>query len=135
MGTRAILLSCLPRAKMILRSLISKPYFRSFGRNFTSNQQPLHIVSPLLKSTTISKIMSSPCLPRNVYLKMDNAQPVGSFKIRGIGLTMQEAARSGCKRFVGSSEGNAGMAMAYAASRIGMKLSLFVPKDTPDFIE
>ena len=83
----------------------------------------------------MSKLLSSPSTPRNVYLKLENVQPAGSFKIRGIGLTMQNAARNGCSKFVGSSGGNAGMAMAYAASKIGKKLLLFVPKNTPDFME
>ena len=83
----------------------------------------------------MSKMLSSPSTPRNVFLKLENVQPAGSFKIRGIGLTMQNAARNGCAKFVGSSGGNAGMAMAYAAAKIGKKLSLFVPKNTPGFME
>ena len=113
----------------------SKVNFSSFRRYFNSNQEPFHIVTPLLKSTSMSKMMSSPSIPRNVYLKLENVQPAGSFKIRGIGLTMQNAAKNGCAKFVGSSGGNAGMAMAYAAAKLGMKLLLFVPKNTPDFME
>lgn len=41
---------------------------------------PLHIVSPLLESPTLSELCG-----RQVLLKMDNTQPSGSFKIRGIG--------------------------------------------------
>lgn len=41
---------------------------------------PLHIVSPLLESPTLSEVCG-----RQVFLKMDNTQPAGSFKIRGIG--------------------------------------------------
>ena len=83
----------------------------------------------------MTKILSTPSIHRNVYLKLENVQPAGSFKIRGIGLTMQNAARNGCSKFIGSSGGNAGMAMAYAASKIGKKLLLYVPRNTPDFME
>ena len=66
-----------------------------------------------------------------------------SFKIRGIGETMQKSA---AKSFVGSSGGNAGnmyifvfvfvfvfvgMAMAWAARELGASLRLFVPHSTP----
>ena len=83
----------------------------------------------------MTKMLSSYSFPRNVYLKLENVQPSGSFKIRGIGWTMQEAVRNGSLQFVGSSGGNAGLAMAYAAGKLGKKLTLFVPRTTPAFME
>ena len=38
--------------------------------------------------------------------------------------------RNGAREFVGSSGGNAGMAMAVAAKKIGKPLTLFIPKST-----
>jgi L-serine/L-threonine ammonia-lyase len=99
------------------------------------SSHPLHIVTPLLKSNSMTKMLSSSSFPRNVYLKLENVQPSGSFKIRGIGWTMQEAVRNGSLQFVGSSGGNAGLAMAYAAGKLGKKLTLFVPRTTPAFME
>lgn len=59
----------------------------------------------------------------------------GSFKIRGIGRTCQEAvANHGAKRLVGSSGGNAGVAMAYAAEELKVPLVLFIPTSTPKII-
>merc|ERR1712172_14100 len=58
----------------------------------------------------------------------------GSFKIRGIGLTMQEAVKDGARQFVGSSGGNAGMAMAVAAKQLGKKLTIFIPRSTKAFV-
>ena len=43
----------------------------------------------------------SAVLGREVYLKLDNLQPGGSFKIRGIGRTMTEAAARGATVFIG----------------------------------
>merc|ERR1719422_281819 len=43
---------------------------------------------------------------------------------------MQEAVRCGATEFIGSSGGNAGMAMAVAANKIGKNLKLFIPKST-----
>ena len=66
-----------------------------------------------------------------VYLKLDNLQPSGSFKIRGIGLTCLKAKSGGAVTIVGSSGGNAGKAMAYAAKKLGLKAELFIPTSTP----
>ena len=43
---------------------------------------------------------------------MEALQPPGSFKIRGIGLACQTHAQAGKRRFVSSSGGNAGLAVA-----------------------
>jgi len=67
-------------------------------------------------------------------LKLENTQPGGSFKIRGIGNTMQEAVKNGVKRFVGSSGGNAGMAMAVAAEAMNVPLTIYVPESTNPFM-
>eukprot|EP00095_Tigriopus_kingsejongensis_P007185 maker-scaffold778_size98284-snap-gene-0.17 protein:Tk07185 transcript:maker-scaffold778_size98284-snap-gene-0.17-mRNA-1 annotation:"threonine dehydratase" len=89
-----------------------------------------HIETPLLKSKALSQLVGG----RDVYLKLDNLQPPGSFKIRGIGRTCQEAVKNGAKKLVGSSGGNAGVAMAFAADEMGTPLTLFIPKSTPKII-
>jgi len=90
--------------------------------------QPFHINTPYKHSHALSKASGF-----DVYLKFDNTQPSGSFKIRGMGHLCQKQALSGCKRFVCSSGGNAGMAAAYAAKKLKIPISLFVPITTPDF--
>merc|ERR1711971_1338141 len=89
----------------------------------------LHVVSPLLHSQALSTLAGRP-----VFIKLDNVQPGGSFKIRGIGLTMQEAVKDGARQFVGSSGSNAGMAMAVAAKQLGKKLTIFIPRSTKAFV-
>jgi L-serine/L-threonine ammonia-lyase len=59
---------------------------------------------------------------------MDALQPPGSFKIRGIGAACEHHAKAGKRRFVSSSGGNAGIAVAYAGRRLGMPVSVFVPE-------
>ena len=86
----------------------------------------LHIKTPLIQSPTLSRILDRP-----VFLKLENLQRPGSFKIRGIGLTCQIAKEKGYKRLVGSSGGNAGLAMAYAANQLAMPITLFIPTSTP----
>jgi L-serine/L-threonine ammonia-lyase len=84
---------------------------------------PLHINSPLIKSLALSERTGS-----EVYLKMDSAQPPGSFKIRGIGHACETYAKQGAKRFVASSGGNAGMAVAYAGRQLDIPVVVVVPE-------
>ncbi|XP_034647431.1 serine dehydratase-like [Trachemys scripta elegans] len=85
-----------------------------------------HILTPVLESTALSKAAGT-----RVYMKLENVQPTGSFKIRGIGYFCQEAAKKGCKHFVCSTGGNAGFATAYAARKLGVPATIIVPTSTP----
>ena len=69
----------------------------------------LHLETPLVPSRPISLAGG-----QDVWLKLDALQPCGSFKLRGVGLACQAHARQGKRRFVSSSGGNAGIAVAYA---------------------
>ncbi|KAM6340734.1 serine dehydratase-like [Alca torda] len=88
-------------------------------------EKPFHIISPLLESLPLSKAAGT-----KVYMKLENVQPTGSFKIRGIGHLCQEAAKKGCRHFVCSSGGNAGLAAAYAAKKLGVPATVVVPSTT-----
>ena len=56
---------------------------------------PLHTVTPLIASPALSQLVG-----RDVLLKLENLQPGGSFKIRGIGHTMQAAVREGLSQTI-----------------------------------
>jgi len=67
----------------------------------------------------------------NVYLKLENLQYTGSFKLRGafsrmLSLTPAER-RAGC---VAASSGNHGAAIAYAMNKLGVSGVIFVPERT-----
>ncbi|MBB6488357.1 pyridoxal-phosphate dependent enzyme [Rhizobium lusitanum] len=87
----------------------------------------LHLETPLIESRPLSQASG-----RSVWLKMDALQPPGSFKIRGIGAACEHHARNGKRRFVSSSGGNAGIAVAYAGRRLSIPVSVFVPETTSD---
>lgn len=89
--------------------------------------KPLHIETPLLESRTLT-IHSG----RDVWLKLEAMQPPGSFKIRGIGLACQEYVRRGAKRFISSSGGNAGIAVAYAGRHLSVPVVVVVPETTTE---
>ena len=88
---------------------------------------PLHLETPLLESHPLSQASG-----RSIWLKMDALQPPGSFKIRGIGAACEHHATNGKRRFVSSSGGNAGIAVAYAGRRLSIPVSVFVPETTTD---
>jgi len=87
----------------------------------------LHIRTPLIESRPISKAAGA-----KILLKLENTQPTGTFKIRGIGNLCQHAVKEGITRFVSSSGGNAGYAAAYAGRHLDIKTTVFVPSSTPD---
>ncbi|NXS04458.1 SDSL protein, partial [Oxylabes madagascariensis] len=88
-------------------------------------QKPFHVVSPVLESLALSKAAGT-----KVFMKLENVQPSGSFKIRGIGHRCQDAAKKGCRHFVCSSGGNAGLAAAYAARELGLPITVVVPSSS-----
>lgn len=90
-----------------------------------SAQRPLHIVTPLVDADVGG---------RRVGLKLDNLQPARSFKLRGIGRLCQHHAERGAKRFVCSSAGNAGYAVAWVGRTLGIPVTVVVPLCTPEFV-
>ncbi|WP_312045767.1 pyridoxal-phosphate dependent enzyme [Erwinia sp.] len=85
----------------------------------------LHHTTPLIPSRPLSLLAG-----QDVWLKMEAFQPPGSFKIRGIGLACQHYLRQGAERFVSSSGGNAGMAVAWAGRQLGVPVIVVVPETT-----
>ncbi len=89
--------------------------------------QPIITHTPVLESGAAGKIAGT-----QVYLKLENAQQTTSFKIRGAAnklLSLSDAERS--KGVITTSSGNHGKAVAYVASRLGIRavvgLGLHVP--------
>jgi L-serine/L-threonine ammonia-lyase len=86
----------------------------------------IHVRTPLVESEALGRILG-----RRVLLKLEALQPGGSFKIRGIGLRCERLRAAGVRRFVSSSGGNAGLAVAHAGRRLGVPVTVFVPESTP----
>ena len=86
---------------------------------------PLHIETPLVRSQPLSLLSG-----KDVWLKMDALQPSGSFKLRGVGALCEDHVRKGKKRFISSSGGNAGIAVAYSGRQLGIPVTVYVPETT-----
>ena len=89
--------------------------------------KPLHIETPLYPSQALSLHAG-----RSVWLKLEALQPCGSFKLRGMGYACQEYARRGARRFISSSGGNAGIAVAYAGRHLEIPVLVVVPETTSE---
>lgn len=87
----------------------------------------LHIETPLIKSHPLSLSTG-----RTIWLKLEALQPTGSFKIRGIGLACETYKSRGARRFVSSSGGNAGLAVAYAGRELNIPVTVVVPETTSE---
>lgn len=73
-------------------------------------------------------------LGSEVLIKMDALQPVGSFKIRGIGNLCRIRCEEGATGLVSSSGGNAGYAAAYAGRKLGVPVTVVVPETTSEWM-
>lgn len=87
-----------------------------------------HIVeTPFLESRTLGRITG-----RRVYCKFENLQMTGSFKERGALnklLQLGDAARK--KGVAAASAGNHAQGLAYHAARLGIPVTVVMPKGTP----
>jgi len=84
-------------------------------------------------------VHTTPLIPFNVdgtdgemYLKLENLQPVGSFKLRTAGNFMLQLGPDERRRGVfTASSGNFGIAVAWLAARMGIEASVVVPANAP----
>jgi threonine dehydratase len=80
--------------------------------------------TPLLRNPGLSRLLGC-----EAYLKLENLQPIGAFKVRGgiylaASLTEEERARG----IVGASTGNHGQSLAYGAGLFGIRCIIAVPE-------
>ena len=82
---------------------------------------------PLSTSCTFSQMSGA-----EVYLKYENQQKTGSFKVRGAyNKIMKRYAEGGLTAVVASSAGNHAQGVAFAASSVGVKSTIVMPRSTP----
>src|SRR5437868_14229424 len=70
--------------------------------------------------------------PADLYLKLENLQPIGSFKIRGAANVMALTPRTQLDRGVlTASAGNMAQGVAFCARRLGIKATIVAPDTAP----
>jgi len=71
--------------------------------------------------------------PAEIYLKLENLQPIGSFKIRGAtSAVMLAPASDRAKGLVTASAGNMAQGVAWAARELGVPATIVVPEHAPE---
>jgi threonine dehydratase len=88
--------------------------------------------TPLLPSLSLSKLLGF-----QLYLKFENYQPIGAFKVRG-GLNLVSSLTSGerARGVITASTGNHGQSIAYAAQTFGIRAVIVMPEvSNPDKVE
>lgn len=72
-----------------------------------------------------------PSPDRRLWVKPENLQPIGAFKIRGAVNAVTAAAATGATVVVAHSSGNHGQAVASAAKTLGLRAIIVVPDTAP----
>src|SRR5215211_6200766 len=80
--------------------------------------------TPMLRSAVLAERLGF-----DVFLKCENLQPIGAFKIRGgIYLLSQMSPEDRARGLYTASTGNHGQSIAYAAREFGAKATIFAPE-------
>src|SRR3979490_809619 len=88
------------------------------------NIAPVALQTPLVRCNTDA--------PAELYLKLENLQPIGSFKIRGAANVMARTPRERLERGVlTASAGNMGRGVAFCARRMGLPPTIIAPDTAP----
>ncbi|HEY0165424.1 MAG TPA: threonine synthase [Jatrophihabitans sp.] len=79
--------------------------------------------TPLVPAAELSALVNA-----EVYLKVEGANPTGSFKDRGMTVAISKAAEAGAKAVICASTGNTSASAAAYAVRAGMVCAVLVPQ-------
>ena len=85
----------------------------------------ISIQTPLIQSQVLSQKTGA-----TIWLKMESAQPSGSFKLRSISHACMYHQQQGAEKFISSSGGNAGIAVAYTGRKLGIPVTVVIPETT-----
>jgi threonine dehydratase len=88
--------------------------------------------TPLLPSLSLSRLLGF-----QLYLKFENHQPIGAFKVRGgLNLVASLGASERARGVITASTGNHGQSIAYAARSFGVRSVIVMPEESnPDKVE
>lgn len=92
-------------------------------RNAAENIRPFIHRTPLIHSSSFSRITGA-----QVYLKAENLQKTGSFKVRGA-FSRMASLRDG--KVIAASMGNHAQGVAYAAGKLGLHARIVMPVTAP----
>ncbi|MEG0283305.1 MAG: pyridoxal-phosphate dependent enzyme [Erysipelotrichales bacterium] len=83
------------------------------------------------KTSLIKNEKFSSYTQNNIYMKTENLQTTGSFKIRSLYKIMKEYKKQNIKKVVSASTGNHGISLAYLSKHFGIECDIILPIATP----
>ena len=99
-------------------------------QNITAKHEAI-MAAGLTTPTIFSPEISGLC-DAEIYLKLENLQPTGSFKVRGALLRLTNLDAESCVRgVVAMSAGNHAQGVAYHAQKLGVPATIIMPSNTP----
>jgi threonine dehydratase len=92
---------------------------------------PVYDIAVETELTHLNKLSTR--LNNQIYLKREDQQPVHSFKLRGAYNKLSGLSEAQCIHgVIAASAGNHAQGLALAASKLGIKATIVMPKTTPD---
>jgi threonine dehydratase len=77
--------------------------------------------------------LNAPEIPAEIYLKLENLQPIGSFKIRGAANAMAHMSADDLRKgVVTASAGNMAQGVAWRARELGIPCTVIAPETAPE---
>src|ERR1044071_594344 len=77
--------------------------------------------------------LNVPSAPAEIYLKLENLQPIGSFKIRGAANAIARLTPEQLERgVITASAGNMAQGVAWCARKLGIPCTVIAPSTAPD---
>ena len=94
-------------------------------RSAASALAPYIVRTPLLRFNAVDG-------PNEIFLKLENLQPIGAFKVRPMGNAVLTAVEDAMHNGVyTASSGNAGLGLAWIAQQLGLTATIYAPQSAP----
>ncbi len=89
------------------------------------------VLAPYIVRTPLIRLNAADG-PNEVFLKLENLQPIGVFKVRSMGHAILTADRATLQNGVyTASSGNAGLGLAWIAEKLGLAATVYAPESAP----
>jgi len=86
---------------------------------------PYIVRTPLLRLNAVDS-------PNEIFLKLENLQPIGAFKVRSMGNAILTANKDAMQNGVyTASSGNAGLGLAWMAQQMNLSATVYAPRSAP----
>jgi threonine dehydratase len=90
------------------------------------------LLAPYIVRTPLLRL-NIPDGASEIYLKLENLQPIGVYKVRSMGHVMLTAGREALRKGAyTASSGNAGLGLAWMAQQLGVAATVYAPQSSPE---